>query len=307
MTETSNNPTPLELAPAALVIPLKVTLGNQSYRVRHHLRPPSADDWFAYDAALAMAIEELPARMPAAAGKFDREAELPEESLPEAGPAWGGAGYKLELRSVEAAALLWDRLALGVEGYSLPAPVGLPEVPQAESAARQCWASRVPLAHKEAAVRALTLVAPANYTAENVSPSLLPALGSVAGFPLQAEQVAVVLEAIVAGCAYPRLVHTFRMPSADDERVYRRLLAESLIVRGSRLTRTLIPSRLPALCRLYDRLIVAVDGYTLHGQAITDRQTLIAHMDAWHKRTAVQTLFGDATESIAAEVPHEHE
>ena len=320
MTETLNNSKSLELAPAELFIPLKVTLGNQTYRVRHRLRPPSADDWFAYDAALAMAIEELPAR------NFDREvglhADLPAETLAE-------ASYKLELRSVEAAALLWDRLALGVEGYSLPTAESFEEVPQAcargasapeahqpragtsgghppgagvGSLAQQSWASRVPLAHKEAAVRALTLVAPANYPGGNISPSPVLALHGVAGtpaagFPLQAERVAVILEAIVAGFAYPRLIHSFRLPSADDERVYRRLLAETLIVRGSRATRTLIPSRLPALCRLYDRLILSVAGYTLHGQPITDRQALVANMDAWHKRTAVQTLFGDATES----------
>jgi len=43
----------LELAPDELTVPLKVTLGNGVYRVRHRLRPPSAADWYAYDAALA--------------------------------------------------------------------------------------------------------------------------------------------------------------------------------------------------------------------------------------------------------------
>ncbi|MFQ5817977.1 MAG: hypothetical protein ACE5H2_08490, partial [Terriglobia bacterium] len=276
---------------------LKVTLGNDIYHVRHRLRPPTAEDWFAYDAALAMAIEEVPLRPDGRPyGPAQRGAE-PTAPAP-AGPAEGptdsaGAGYKLDLQSTEAAALLWDRLARGLDGYSLPAaPPGLPAqagfAADAQTAGRlpATWHELVPLAHKEAAIRALTLVAPSNHGSGE----------HAAAFPLQAEQVPVVLEAVVAGRAYPRLLHTFRPPTAEDERSYRRLLAETLFVRGSRTARTLIPSRLPALCRLYDRLILGVEGYALDGQLLASRDQVIQHMDAWHKRTAVQALFSDATE-----------
>lgn len=288
--------TQLELAPAELLIPLKVSLGNSTYRVRHRLRPPTAEDWFAYDAALAMAVEEVPLREAAEASS-------------------DGAGYKLELRSVEAAALLWDRLAQSLEGYTFKAEAD--------------WHELVPLAHKEAAVRALTLVAPADSHSPTPcavsSPDEISALSPVAplsracpepsrraetrdatvDFPLQAEQIPVTLEAIVAGRAYPRLVHIFRLPTADDERHYRRLLADTLIVRGRRAARTLIPSRLPALCRLYDRLILSVEGYCLQQQPLASRDQLLQHMDAWHKRTAVQALFGEAAASDAASVIRE--
>lgn len=250
----------LELAPAELTIPLKVTLGNTVYRVRHLLRPPAADDWLAYDVALAMAIEEVLLRPDGG-----------PDGRPEASDG-AGAAYKLELHSVEAAALLWDRLARGIEGYSFAADAN--------------WHELVPLAHKEAAVRALTLVAPTD----------TGATGNGATFPLQAEQVPVVLEAVVAGRAYPRLVHIFRPPGADDERSYRRLLAETFIVRGSRTPRTLIPSRLGRLVKFYDALILSTEGYAANGQLLASREQVIQHMDAWHKRTAVQTLFGDATE-----------
>lgn len=267
----------LELAPSELVIPLKVTLGNAVYRVRHRLRPPAAEDWYAYDAALAMAIEEVPVR-----------AEASVDAAAASANDGATPGYKLELRSIEAAALLWDRLARGIEGYRF--------------AADAAWHELVPLAHKEAAIHALTLVAPVNYTmpAENPTPSPGAPLSrdesrdAWGEFPLQADQIPVVLEAIVAGRAYPRLVHIFRPPSAEDERSYRRLLAETLLVRGSRTTRTLIPARLRALCRLYDRLILSVEGYSIQGQPLASRDQLLQYMDAWHKRTAVQALFGDA-------------
>lgn len=275
----------LELTPTELVIPLKVTLGNAVYRVRHILRPPAAEDWFAYDAALAMAIEEVNAAgnsLGAGPGSFG--AGLPAEAIPQSGTA--EVGYRLDLRSLEAATLLWDRLARAIEGYGYTAGAS--------------WRALVPAAHKEAAIRALTLVAPVNNSgsAETSAPSpQAPAWGE---FPLQAEQIPVVLEAIVAGRAYPRLVHLFRPPSADDERRYRRLLAETLIVRGSRPdsvgARTLIPARLARLVRFYDDLILSADGYTVSGQPPTSRDLLIQHMDAWHKRTAVQALFGDASE-----------
>ena len=265
----------LELAPDELTVPLKVTLGNNVYRVRHRLRPPSAEDWYAYDAALAMAVEEVPMQSPAAHGSEGADSSRATAS---------DTGYKLELQSTEAAALLWDRLARGIAGYSFAADAN--------------WRELVPLAHKEAAIRALTLVAPSNSNFSSLSPAA-PAAGD---FPLQAEQIPVVLEAVVAGRGYPRLVHIFRPPTADDERLYRRLLAETLLVRGARATRTLIPSRLRALCRLYDRLVLDSEGYCLKGQPLASSLQLKEHMDAWHKRVAVQTLFGDAQTADAAPV-----
>ncbi|MFQ5927412.1 MAG: hypothetical protein ACE5MH_08265, partial [Terriglobia bacterium] len=247
--------------------------------------------WFAYDTALALAIEEVPLRSDAqtgphggrpsgraASGEFAPGGAAPAAGAPTDGVGNGQAGYKLELRSVEAAALLWNRLACDIEAYSFTHDAD--------------WHELVPLAHKEAAIRALTLVAAQE-----------PGSGEPgAAFPLQAEQVVVVLEAVVAGRAYPRLVHTFRPPSAEDERGYRRLLAETLFVRGSRAPRTLIPTRLPRLVKFYDELILGVEGYTREGQPLASQEQAIQYMDAWHKRTAVQTLFGDASSGDSPEL-----
>jgi hypothetical protein len=262
----------LELAPAELAIPLKVSRAGRSYRLRHILRPPSAADWIAYEAALEMAVEELPA-----AGSADE-------------PDSGEPGFKLHVRSSDAALALWSRLALRVEGYDLPAD---PSSAQPDSETTD-WRALIPLAHKEAAVNALTLVAPAQLAARASDDS------ADHFFPLAAEEAPVLLEAIVAGVAYPHLLHRFRPPTVEAERAYRRLLAETLIVRGSRTPRTLLPPRLPGLIRLYDQLILGVEGYALNGKPLADAGQAVQHMDAWHKRVAVQTLFGDLTAGSAA-------
>ncbi len=312
MTETTTNPKLLELAPAEIAIPLQVAHGGRRYRVRHLLRPPMPADWFAYEAALAMAVEELP-------------------------PANGSdePGYRLQVRASDAALTLWERLAARVEGYDLPAsagpgllglsevegspaennrraaptlegsqgnPVGLPAAGRVSLPANtdSDWRALVPLSHKEAAVNALTLVAPAASVATGED--------TVAeGFPLRADERVVVLEAVRGGVAYPRLVHRFRPPTLDAERAYRRLLAETLIVRGTRTPRTLLPARLPGLVKLYDQLIVGVEGYVVNGQPPASGLQIAQTMDAWHKRAAVQALFGElsasAPEAASPEAP----
>ena len=107
----------LELAAAERAIPLKVTQAGHTYRLCHVLRPPAAADWFAYEAALEPTVEELS-----------------EEG--------GEPCYRLRVRSTDAALQLWERLISRVEGYSEPNG--------------QDWRGLIPLAHKEAAVRALT-------------------------------------------------------------------------------------------------------------------------------------------------------
>lgn len=270
MPADNDNTKLLELAPIELLVPLKVTHAGRSYRLQHRLRPPAPADWFAYEAALEMAVEELPA------GADDEPC------------------YRLHVRTSDAARLLWDRLALSVEGYQLPEGQ---LTPSAAEGPPENWRALIPLAHKEAAVNSLTLVAPSaafestNHDSTNNF------------FPLLADERLVVLEAVRGGRAYPRLVHRFRPPSVEDERAYRRLLSETLLVRGSRAPRTLLPARLPGLVRLYDHLVVGVEGYSLHGQPPASRDPVIQHLDAWHKRVAVQALFGDLAATATSEDP----
>ncbi|MGH9861991.1 MAG: hypothetical protein ACRD35_01060 [Candidatus Acidiferrales bacterium] len=272
----------LELAPAEITVPLKVTEAGRTYRLRHTLRPAAAADWFAYEAALEMAVEEFTTRT---------DSDEP--------------CYRLRVRSSEAALLLWERLALRVEGYEEPAGVEIPSSPLAGSARlKPCpdgkldWRALIPLAHKEAAIAALTLVAPA--TPRSSDPDADEELQLP--YPLLAEERRVVLEAVAAGVAYPQLVHRFRPPSVEAERAYRRLVSETLLVRGARTPRTLLPARLPALVRLYDELILGAEGYCLNGEPLASSVQVTQRMDAWHKRVAVQALFGDSAAEVAPRV-----
>ncbi|MGH9804941.1 MAG: hypothetical protein ACRD4D_07195, partial [Candidatus Acidiferrales bacterium] len=271
----SDNAKLLELAPAELLVPLKVSHAGRSYRLQHRLRPPAPADWFAYEAALEMAVEEMPAAA-------DDE------------PC-----YRLHVRTSDAARLLWDRLAVGVDGYDLPsgneaAPTSQTPSPAAPAAGGD-WRALIPLAHKEAAISSLTLVAPSTLpeSTNNESTNYF--------FPLLADERVVVLEAARAGRAYPRLLHRFRPPSVENERTYRRLLSETLLVRGSRAPRTLLPARLPGLVRLYDQLILGVEGYAVAGQLPASSPQITQTMDAWHKRVAVQTLFGDLAAAASSD------
>ncbi|MBI4462676.1 MAG: hypothetical protein HY653_07215 [Acidobacteria bacterium] len=290
MAEETNKPPLLELTPQKLVVSLRVSHAGRVYRVCHLLRPPAPADWFAYEAALQPALEELP--------------PAPDSDEP---------GYRLEMRAADAALELWSRLVLRVDGYTplsghdssraddLAADEGsagrIVSNPASGVGGRQDWRELIPLSHKEAAVHALTLVAPAQ-------PLLIDSPNG--HFPLFAEEIPVVLEAAVAGLAYPRLVHRFRPPSVAHERAYRRLLAETVIVRGSRAPRALIPARLPALVRLYDQLILGVEGYAINTQPPASRLEVIQSMDAWHKRVAVQALFGDLAPETPVAEPGSH-
>ncbi len=133
MTDILNNPPLLELAPPELTIPLKVTHAGRTYRVTHHLRPPVPADWFAYEAALQMAVEELPP---------DPHSDEPR--------------FRLLMRSSDAALELWDRLALAVTGYSLPgaqqAPPGSTQ--QAAAPAKGGSAQNAPASSGEEAAAA---------------------------------------------------------------------------------------------------------------------------------------------------------
>ena len=272
MSDAQNNPKLFELAPAEVVVPLQVTHAGHRYRVCHRLRPPAPDDWYTYEAALQPAVEEL---------------GDPNEP-----------SFRLVLRASEAALDLWTRLVRRVEGYALPPGASGHDFSRAETsvandgalAPEASWHDLIPLAHKEAAVRALTLVAPAR----------ADAAGPNGFFPLAAEEVRVVLEAAANGAAYPRLAHRFRPPTVEAERRYRRLLADNFIVRGGRTPRTLLPPRLPALTRLYDQLILGVEGYTLRGRPLASSLDAVQNMDAWHKRVAVEALFG----GLVAETSH---
>lgn len=91
---------------------------------------------------------------------------------------------------------------------------------------------------------------------------------------------------------FEQLVHRFAQPSKAQVLRYRRTGARFLRVGGSRKQQTqiVIPSRLDELCKLYDELCVAVDGYA-SGDRLIEGASDLKSVDALHKSTAVNALF----------------
>jgi hypothetical protein len=89
------------------------------------------------------------------------------------------------------------------------------------------------------------------------------------------------------------LVHVFRSPTAADRVEYSRITSQALYVRNSQTLKTILPSRLPGLVALYDRLVDEVRGYVAAGIPVTDRAAIVKQMDCLHKKVAVQVLFGE--------------
>jgi len=156
-----------------------------------------------------------------------------------------------EARPEEAAAQLWEKCIVRVEGYR-----------------GQEWRARTPVSHKMAAVAALQEV----YAMDGGDP-----------FDLEADAVTVRLEAAWNGEVYSQLKHRFRLPSSAETLSYRRLNVSFLRSKGRRNPETRIRAavRLAELCRLYDSLILETSGYA--GD--------LANLDALHKMGAVSALF----------------
>ena len=176
---------------------------------------------------------------------------------------------------LEASGVLYDRLFRSASGYRA-------------AAAGEITAEQIPIHHKEMVVRALSEVGPVSSRSDDDGEAGGPAL-----FALDAGQVEVQLEASRQGVAFRNLVHVFRAPAAADRVEYSRVSAQALYVRNSQTLKTILPSRLPGLVALYDRLIETVRGYAAAGAPLADRAAIVRQMDPLHKKVAVQLLFGD--------------
>ena len=245
---TEREPGLYELAAEEIEVCLRVKGVGGRYELTHRLRPPTLEDWRAYERDLRSTVEVA-------------------ENEPDA--------LRFHSATLEAAAALYDRLYRGASGY---------RVAEASGVLR---AEQIPVHHKEMVVRGLTNVGPAS-PGEDGEESSEPEL-----FALDAGRVEVALESSRNGASYPRLIHAFRAPAAADRLEYSRVTSQALYVRGSQTLKTILPSRLPGLVALYDRLIEEVRGYGAAGAPLADRAAIVRQMDPLHKKVAVQVLFGD--------------
>lgn len=189
----------------------------------------------------------------------------------------GEEALRFDARTLEAAEALYDRILRRTEGY------------RAGEEAHEVPAEKIPLGHKEMVVRGLAGVAPAavpptSQTEPEVPPSV---------FSLDSEAVEVTLEAGRNGRMHQNLVHVFRPPTAAETIEFSRISSQALYVRGSKNLKSILPSRLPGMVALYDKLIEQVRGYAVAGNPVTDRAVIVKQMDPLHKKVALQNLFGE--------------
>src|SRR4051812_1593778 len=104
------SPELFELAPEEIEICLRVNGAGRRYELTHRLRPPTLEDWRAYERDLRSTVEVA-------------------ENEPEA--------LRFVSSSLEAAGALYDRLFRGAAGYRSPEPSGT------------IAAEQIPLHHKE--------------------------------------------------------------------------------------------------------------------------------------------------------------
>lgn len=288
---------PFDLKPAEIPTPITFREGGRKFRVTHVFRPPEFADWMEYEKTLNSSVE--------LAGLYTR----------------------FDQARAEASEALWDRCILRVEGYLIPQrtqggstaegaerKVGNLLVKTEKSLASSAssaveivsafpddWETKVPLTHKVAAVMLLAQV--------SVDES-----ESIEEYCFDPDVTEVRLIAARGGRESSGLVHTLRRPTVRQQKEFSRVVSTALYVRGSRTQKSLVPSRLREMCRLYDELIVEARGYCpgsaefgLSNSAALSREDAIRYMDALHKKVAVSALFSlEESEPPDQEEPQRH-
>lgn len=193
------------------------------------------------------------------------------------------ADRESRLVDVDTAALkLYDRAAVRAEGYSVAGGATLESLPN--------WKSRIRPGHRIQAVDQLTKVT----ASEDAKLALV-----------EPDVDVVALDAAWSASApglmtnYKGLLHRFTPPSVEHQQRYSRETKRSTIVGGSRTGRTIYPVKEKILLKLYDELIQSVDGYSVGGEALTEREAICREMDAFHKVAAAGQLFSTLGEEEA--------
>ena len=181
-----------------------------------------------------------------------------------------GGNIRFLADEAAAAEAVWDRLSLRTEGYV----VGSGEMSDCEG-----WKEKVPLSHKRAGISGLTQVFLA-----------APKKAAEECYRFNPDQLEVCLAAARGGEIYEELTHVLRRPTAAQDKQFSRQSAEALWVRGSKTSKSLLPSKLRACVEFYDALIVEVRGYVISGQPCT-REQAVQFMDSLHKQTVLNGLF----------------
>ena len=182
-----------------------------------------------------------------------------------------------------AALWLYREAAIRAEGYAVRGGGSLTEL--------QNWQDRIPMGHRLDAIHLLSCVERSVEEIAEIEPDCeIVRLDAIWGAD----------PANPGGMQkFTGLVHRFTPPTADHQQRFSREISRSLIVRGSRDGKTIHPIQQKMLVKLYDELVLSVEGYGVKDEPLANREAIVREMDLFHKVTAVGQLFSLMGEETA--------
>jgi hypothetical protein len=180
---------------------------------------------------------------------------------------------------------LAEAVLIDAAGYSVDGGAELKSLPD--------WQKHIPLTHKLKLADVLASARPSK----------------VEQITIFAEGEVVMLDAAWSAGAggmqkFVGLKHVLQSPSEEQYRRYLRESSRSFIQGGSRTGKTIYRGAQLLLAKLYDELIVSVEGYStaFNGEPLTnDRSRIVVDMDMHHKVMAAQEIFQPQETALVAD------
>lgn len=178
--------------------------------------------------------------------------------------------------------VLAERMLIDVQGYEVEGGVDLMTLPN--------WQARVPLAHR---LKVGSVLATAFMDREGSD--VICMAGEL-----------VVLDALWTAdeknsmSLIKGLRHVLKTPSEEQYRSYSRESNRTRILGGSRAGTTVYPGVQPLLAKLYDELVVSVEGYVADEAPLADAAAIVKSMDMHHKVVVAQQIFAPRTQEVLA-------
>ena len=176
---------------------------------------------------------------------------------------------------------LAESVLVDATGYSVEGGKSLTEIPH--------WQTRIPLSHRLELGRVLADVRPSQGQGDFViyaEGELVLIDATWASRPVRNE-----IGDSIAMQRFLGLKHILKTPTEAQHKRYAQQASRSVIVGGSRNGRTIYGGTQEVLCKLYDELVIAVEGYSFNGEPLSDVAIIKREMDLQHKFIAAQELF----------------
>lgn len=163
------------------------------------------------------------------------------------------------------------------------------------------WQKRIPLNHRQKLGETLADVRPSTEAGELV---IYPEAEEVLIDAMWSYQPKT--EDWVAGMwRFKGLKHILRTPTDAQHKRFSAEASRSRVVGGSRSGKTIYGNASPLLAKLYDELVVGVEGYTFDGEPLSTPDVIRREMDMLHKVMAAQELFQPQNTASLAESEEE--